>query len=67
MLFDVECVQLADISISIDSIVAKLNYSVQNQICFKMKYLYERKKVNLNLQFLLKVKLKLREINQFII
>ena len=44
MLFDVECVQLADISISIDSIIAKLNYSVQNQICFKMKYLYERKK-----------------------
>ena len=44
MLFDVECVQEAEISISIDSITAKLNYSVQNQICFKMKYLYERKK-----------------------
>ena len=40
--FDVICEQIENISFTINSLNVKLNYCIQNQISFRLKYLYER-------------------------
>lgn len=40
--FDVTCEQIENISFTINALNVKLNYCIQNQISFRLKYLYER-------------------------
>ena len=40
--FDVTCEQIENISFTINTLNVKLNYCIQNQISFRLKYLYER-------------------------
>ncbi len=41
MLFDIYCEQVENINIKICEMKTKLNYSINNQVSFRLKYLYE--------------------------
>lgn len=57
ILFDVKCEQIENIAFTINSLNIKLNYSIQNQISFRLKYIYEE---NINeTMFTLPIKNKL--------